>query len=88
MLQSFDCVVVQVDVRDLHVVQIQALRIHGESMILCGNFDLLPLHIQNRMITTMMSEFQLVRSASKSEAEDLMPETNPEYRLQIGRAHV
>ena len=81
MLKSFNRVVVQVDVSHFDVVQIEALRIHGEAVILRRDLDLLALDVQNRMIAAVMSELQLVSPAAQRESENLMPEANPEHRL-------
>ena len=60
MLQTFNSVVVQVDVCDFHIIQIQALRVHCKTVILSCNLHLLALKIQNRMITAVMPKLQLV----------------------------
>src|SRR5215470_3406569 len=81
MLEALNSVVVEVDMGDFHVIEVQAIRIDGEPMILCGNFDLLPFNIQNGMIAAVVPEFQLVRLASERKAKNLMAQANPEHRL-------
>src|SRR5687767_3885722 len=51
VLEPFTGVVVQVDMRDPHVVQIQTLRVDSESVILSRNLDLLAVDVQHRMIS-------------------------------------
>ena len=63
------------------VIQIQAVRIHGEAVILRRDLDLVALDIQNRMIAAVMSELQLVGRAAQSESQNLMAKTDPEDRL-------
>ena len=46
VFEAFDRVVVQVDVRDVHVVQVQTLRIDGETMILRRDLDLIALEFR------------------------------------------
>src|SRR5262245_37695634 len=81
MLEAFAGVVVQVDMRDLDVVQIETFRVDREAVILRGDLHLFALDIKNRMITAVMSEFQLVGFAAQSQSENLMAQTNPEDRL-------
>ena len=81
MFETFDSIVVQIEVSDIDVIQIQAFGIDRETVILGCNLNLLPFDIQDRVISAMMSELQLVRLAAERESHDLMPETNPEHRL-------
>src|SRR5262245_1931275 len=81
VLKSFNGVVVQVDVRDVNVVEIQTFRIYRKTVVLSGDLHLLPLKVQNWMIAAMMSEFQLVRTASQRKTENLVAKANPEHRF-------
>ena len=72
MFETFASIVVQVDVRDVHIVQIQALRIHGETVILRGDLHMPVFQIQNRMVAAMVSKFQFVSFAAECEAKNLM----------------
>src|SRR5262245_64646552 len=81
VLEAFHRVVVQVNVSDIYILQIQAVRVDRETMILRCNLDLIALDIENRMLAAVMSEFQLVGPATESQAENLMAQTNPKHRL-------
>ena len=72
MLQTFNGVVVQVLVRNIDVVQIETLRVHGETVVLRRDLHLLARDVQDRVISAMMPELQLVSSAAESEPHDLM----------------
>src|SRR5262245_28389757 len=60
MFETFDSVVVQVDMRDRHIVQVQAVRIHSKTVILRRYFDLVAFQIHDWMIPAVMSELELV----------------------------
>ncbi len=64
VLEAFHRVVVQIEVRDFHFVQIEAFRVHGETVILRRNLHLVPFDVQDRMIPAVVSEFQLVCPAA------------------------
>ena len=81
MLEAFDRVVVQVDVRNVHIIKIQAFRIHRETVILGCDLDLLAFKVQNGMIPSVMSEFQLECPAAERESHNLVAKTNSEDRL-------
>src|ERR1044071_5363468 len=81
MLETFNGIVVEVDVRDVHIVQIEAFGIHREAVVLRRDFHLLPLDVQHRMISAVMPELQLVCPASEGESENLVSEANAEHRL-------
>src|SRR4051812_7324559 len=81
MLQSFDSVVVEVHVRHFDVVQIQAVRIDGESMILSRDLDLVALQVHDWMISAVMSEFQLEGSSAKRQSQNLVAEADSKHRL-------
>src|SRR6185436_18305510 len=78
VFHPFNGVVVQIEVRNIDLVQVQTFRIDREAVILCGNLYLLALEIQHRMIAAVMAEFQLVRFAAESEAHDLMAKADSE----------
>ena len=77
MLNAFDRVVVQVECVISMSFEIQAVRIHGEAVILRRDLDLIALDVQNRMISAVMSELQLVRPAAQSESQNLVPRQIP-----------
>src|ERR1700674_2764360 len=81
MFKTFNRIVVQIDVRNIDVVQVETIRIDRKTVILRCNFHLLPLDVENRMVSAVMSEFQLERAAAQREPHDLMAQTNSENRF-------
>src|SRR5262245_43637568 len=81
VLEAFHRVVIQVNVGDLHVIQIQTVRINRETMILRRDLDLISRQIEDRMIAAMMSELEFVCPAAQSQAKDLMAKANAEHRF-------
>src|SRR5208282_5729593 len=71
-------VIVQVQVRHLNLARRQRVRIHAEAVILSRDLHLTGEQILDRMIRTVMSEFQLERLSAEGEATQLVPEANPE----------
>src|SRR4051812_30199980 len=74
---SFDCAVVQIDVSDFNVGG-KRLGIDGEAMILRSDRHFAGAQIFDRLIRAAVPKFQLECRSAKSEAKDLMTETNPE----------
>jgi hypothetical protein len=74
---SFDCAVVQVDVRHFNLGG-ERLRIHGETVILRGDRHFASAQIFDRLIRAAMAKFQFECGSAKSEPENLMAKTNPE----------
>ena len=64
MLETLDSVVVQVDVRHFDVVQIEAVRIYRETVILCRDLDLIALETENRMVSAVVAELEFERTAA------------------------
>src|SRR3989454_2819536 len=81
VLQPLARVVVQVQVGNIDVVQIQRFRIYRETVILRGDLDLLPLDVQHRMVSAVVTELELVCPASKREAKNLVSQADSEKRL-------
>ena len=81
MLEAFNRVVVHIDVRDVHIIQVQTLGIDGKTVILSGNLDLLALDIEDRMVSTVVPELQLVCAPAQREPENLMSQANSENRF-------
>src|SRR5690242_20179127 len=81
VFEAFYRVVVQVDVRDVHVVQVETLRVDGETVVLCCDLNLLALEVQNRMIAAMMAELQLVGLPAQSQSHNLVTETDSKDRF-------
>ena len=81
VLEAFDSVVVEVDVSHANVIEIEAVRIHSETMILSRYLDLIAVNVENRMVSPVMAEFELERTAAQGEAENLMTEADSEDGL-------
>ena len=81
MLQTLDGVVVQINMRDLDLIEVQTFRIHSKTVILRRYFNLLSRNIENGMISAMVAEFQLECPAAKRQSKNLMTETNPKERF-------
>src|SRR5262245_47305401 len=74
VFHSFDSIVIQIEVSDFYVVRVQTFRVDGESVILCRDLHLLPLEIQNRMVSAMVTKLQFVGASAKRQTHDLMTE--------------
>ena len=72
MLKTFYSLVVQIDVRNIYFIQVETFRIDSETVILRRDLDLLPLYVQYRMISTMVTEFQFESPAAERKTHDLM----------------
>ena len=56
---AFVGVIVEIHVCDLHVARGKGFRVYAEPVILRGDFNLLVEQVLNRMIRSMVPEFQL-----------------------------
>src|SRR5438034_11699923 len=81
VFKAFNGVVVQIDVSNVDFVHVQTFRVDSETVILRRNFHLLALCVQDRMISTMMSEFQFECSPPEREAHNLMTQADTKNRL-------
>ena len=81
VFHAFDRLVVEVDVRNSNFLQVQAVRIDGEAVILRRDLHLVQIRVQHRLIPAVVSELQLVCPAAEGQPHDLMPEADPEDRL-------
>src|SRR5438270_689117 len=81
MFEAFDRVVVQIDVRDVYIIQIQTIRIDCKTVILRRDFNLLSFEVVNRVISAVMPELQLIGLSAERQPHDLMAKTDPENRL-------
>src|SRR5208337_2448664 len=79
-LQSFDGVVVQVQMRKFRA-SFQRLVIDREAMVLRGDLDAPRPQIHHGMISAMMPEIKLVGLAAQRQPQKLMPQTDAEHRL-------
>src|SRR4030095_10848089 len=80
MFHAFDSLVVEVDVCNSNLLR-QADRIDSEPVILGRNFHLIEIGIENRLISSMVSELKLECTATEGESHDLVTQANSEDRL-------
>ena len=83
-LQAFDHVIVQIDMADEHLAVFAVLewrvdgfadwRIHGEAMVVRGDFDFAGGHILDRLVDAAVAEFELVRAEAERAAQQLVAE--------------
>src|ERR1700751_61438 len=85
MPQSFQRVVVQIDVSQVYFTLLQRIRIDSEVMVVRGDLNLPAVGLLHGMVAAMMSELQLVASAAQGEADQLMTETNAKDRFFPGQ---
>src|SRR5579864_743388 len=78
--QTFDGFVVEIQMRQLRTAY-QRFGIHRESMILRSYFHPPRPQIHDRMIRTMMPKIEFVRFPTQRQSQQLMAETNSEYRF-------
>lgn len=79
MPESFQGVVIQIDMGDLHISVIQRFGIHCKSMILGSDFNLSGFEIFHWLVSTAVAEFQLKSFTPQCQSEELMPQTNTKY---------
>ena len=81
MAETFQRLVVQVDVRELDFVLVERVGVHREAVIVRGDLHFVRDLVQHRMIRAAMSELEFVGFAAQREAEDLMAQANSEDGL-------
>src|ERR1700756_719551 len=81
MPQTFEGVVIQIDMGQVYLALLQRIRIDGEVMVVRGDLDLAVVRLLYRMIAAMVAELQLVTPAPKRETDQLVAETDTEDRL-------
>src|SRR5438093_7707894 len=81
VFKAFNGVVVQIDVSNVDFVHVQTFRVDSETVILRGNFHLLALDVQDRMISTVMPEFEFECPPPERETHNLMAQANSKNRL-------
>src|SRR5437667_10676912 len=81
VFKAFNGVVVQIDVSNVDFVHVQTLRVDSETVILRGNFHLLALDVQDRMISTVMPESEFECPPPEGETHNLMAQANSKNRL-------
>ena len=72
--EPLERVVVQVNVGQLNIVGVDGIRVHGEIVIVRGDFNFAGGIVANGVITAMMTELELVGLAAESETAKLVPE--------------
>ena len=84
--QAFERIVVQVDVRQFDFAIGQRVRIDGKVVVVRRDLDLPGPQLLHRMISAMMSEFQLEGFAAQRNSRQLMTETDSEDWLTTHEA--
>src|SRR5579872_1389910 len=79
--QAFQCVVVQIHVREFDFARGQRIRIDGEVVVVRRDLDFAAVQLLHRMIAAVMPELQLVGLASERDAGKLVAKTNSKDRL-------
>ena len=80
MSETFESVVVQVDMSELHFFLGQRIDIDCKTMILSCDLNLTCRIAQYRVVPSAVPKFELVCLASQRQAKNLMPQANPENR--------
>ena len=76
--ETFERLIVQIDVGNFDIAGFQRIRVNGEPVILRGDLHPSSRVVQHRMVCAVMSELQLVRLRSQCQAQQLMTQTNAE----------
>ncbi len=76
MPESFQGVIIQIDVGDLYILIIQRFYIHSKSMVLGSDFNFSGFEIFHRLVSTPVAEFQLKSLTPQGQTKKLMPQTN------------
>src|ERR1017187_6847240 len=79
--ETFQRLIVQIDVGDFDLAQVERIRVHGEPVIVRGDLHAPGEFIAHRMVGAAMSELELVGLAAKGEPEQLVAETDAEDGL-------
>src|SRR5215211_7004008 len=78
--ESFERLVVEIDVGDLGVCGVERFGIDGETVIVRGDLDFVSQLVDDRMVRAAMAKFHLVSLAADREAEDLVAQADSEDR--------
>src|SRR5260370_37086167 len=76
--ETFERLVVEIDVGDLAFARVERVGIHGESVVVRSDLDLIGNFVDHRMIHAAMSELHLVGLAAHGEAQNLIAQTDAE----------
>ena len=70
--ETFERVVVEVHVGELHVLARQRVEVYTEAVVLAGDLDLAGAKVLDRMVGAAMAELELVRRAAQGQAQNLV----------------
>ena len=73
-----DGAVVEVAVRHDEPPRVDAVRIHGEAVVLRGDGAAVPLEVDDPVVGAPVPEFELVRPATERQRDDMVPEADAE----------
>jgi len=77
---SFEAAVVEVEMRQLDLVLIQAVRIYSEAVVVRGNLDAAAAHVFDGLIPAAVAEFEFEGVSAERPPEQLVPQTDAEDR--------
>src|ERR1039458_1772243 len=86
--QTFERLVVQINVGQLDLVRVDGVGIDGEIVVVRSDFNLACSVVLNRMVAAVVAEFELVSAPAEGEATELGAQTDSKNRhaAQIGKA--
>ena len=74
--ESFQCIIIQIDMRYFNIFPCQAIRVHSKSMILRCYFNSSCQKIFYRLIGAPVTELEFKGFAPQCKSQKLMPEAN------------
>ena len=80
MPHPFRCPIVQIHMSQYHFFIRNGVEIDTKAMVLTGDLHFLVRHTENRMIPSVMAEFEFKCFSAEGKTENLMPEADPEDR--------
>ena len=79
-VHSFHCFIIEIDMRQVRFSS-ERLDIYGKSVILSSDFHFPRHEVLDRMVSAVMTEFELVGPPSKGETKELVSKTDPKNGL-------
>jgi len=81
MPQTFERVVIQVDMGQVYLALLQRIRVDGEVVVVRCDLDLAAIRLLHRMVAAVMAELQLVTLAPERETDKLVAKADTEDGL-------
>jgi hypothetical protein len=86
MPQTFQRLVVQINVSQFHFAIRQRIRINCKVVVVRGDFDLPRLQLLHGMIPAVMAKFQLESFSAQCDSSELMSQADSKNRLPAQQA--